>query len=202
MMPRQSRQNSKPFKGDLAKPILIPTAPIPPTLIAGALEEEVKAEHQQKMNLYKEKIENLLEVEYDRKLDLLFDHYSISKGDPDCWEHLSRCLAVNLVSGFNTKVKEKIGRNKEWDSIRLTKLFIAIERYMDTKDKKVTVDEACKVLIKQSPWKQMSIEPKTLVNRYVQAKESPFSLAYLTLSKTKDHKGMKEYVSMIDYLSS
>lgn len=50
--------------------------------------------------------------EYDKKFDLLFDHYLIPHNDPDRWRKLALALAQDHVPGFQEKGTKTRGRPK------------------------------------------------------------------------------------------
>jgi hypothetical protein len=56
--------------------------------------------------------------EFDRKFDLLFGHYSISRDDPNKWGRLALALAEAHVPGFQEKEAKMRGRPKAWSGAR------------------------------------------------------------------------------------
>jgi hypothetical protein len=54
-------------------------------------------------------------LEYDEKFDLLYDHFSIERDDPERWMKLALVLAKQHVPGFQEKHTETRGRRRKWE---------------------------------------------------------------------------------------
>lgn len=55
-------------------------------------------------------------LEYDEKFDLLSDHFSIARDDPERWMKLALALAIRHVPGFQEKRPETRGRRRKWEA--------------------------------------------------------------------------------------
>jgi hypothetical protein len=120
------------WKGELARPIR-PTV-IRPLGMSVINPETIKRINETMVRLHDEEIER----QFEHKLRLLMDHYSIS--DTGDWRGLARKLAADFVPGFQVEPQikmvthtgpvmlddeKKVGRRTEWTPERLLQLKIA-----------------------------------------------------------------------------
>jgi ribosomal protein S17E len=124
----------KRWKGELARPIR-PTVIRPPGMSV-INPETIKQINETMVRLHDEEVER----QFEHKLRLLMDHYSIS--DTGDWRELSLKLAVDFVPGFQVEAQiktvthtgpvmldgqKKVGRRAEWTLERLYQLSKSVE---------------------------------------------------------------------------
>src|SRR5262249_9799666 len=88
--------------------------------------------------------------EWNKKLDLLFQHFEISTSDPDCWQLLATALALKHVRGFHlVDPRRRRGRRKSWTVLEAKALLNAIEAHSVKRTLKARISAA----MKQPNWR-------------------------------------------------
>lgn len=197
-----------PYKGDLAKPIIIPKAPKALSILS---DDSQKAQYDDEVKKYNSEIPAIIFDEHLRKLELLEKHYKIKEKYPTFSnnQYLSMTmlcieLAKNHVEGFKIQTKNSSGRIKKWDVISHALLYWDVENKIAEKGHPSThgIKWACKELLKTpywsdflSPKKNGGNKPKVLQDEYTKSKES--SLVKLIIALQKDCGLSKEDVAQI-----
>jgi hypothetical protein len=86
--------------------------------------------------------------EFGEKFELLFNHFSISKDDPESWKKLALALAKNHVPGFQERQPETRGRKSKWVSTDEFALWYEFDILL--KQRK-TERQAAGILVKRHP---------------------------------------------------
>lgn len=175
-MPRKSKQLENPYKGDLNRPIKLDRLPMGAgisTILFPKDENQIEQEKKECSEIETE-FSRYIISEICRKMELLLDHYNISEDDPQKWFMLSLYLAKDRVPGFCIEEGGQEGRPLDWNFFedKLLLLQVADLIHSDKPGKGKTVGWACRILVKESPWKDkkgkggQTITAKTLENRH------------------------------------
>ena len=84
-----------------------------PPLYPGKLNEPLEPGEDEPISLPPGEFE--AQPEFNERLELLFEYFSISKDDPEGWKKLALALAKTHVPGFQEKQPETRGRRNEWE---------------------------------------------------------------------------------------
>lgn len=174
-----TKKRRRKFKGSyskLEKPIVLPLPPS--TLITILHTEEDKKQINNEYEKWKSKCASSIAKESSEKLHLLFDWYGIDSEKPDRWFSLAFRLAIDYIPGFSTA--KPPGRHKEWDDLRLLKLYCDINK-IRKEENNCSINRACYLLSRRK--NEYSQSQRTLSNNYTDAKNSVFVEWFNTLSK-------------------
>jgi|APCry1669190731_1035312.scaffolds.fasta_scaffold53995_2 hypothetical protein len=110
-----------------------------------------------------------IDGERDKKMELLFKHYQIPRGNPNSWNLLALALAIDFVPGMKrgTPPVPRDGRPKTWKAGRGELLIAAVEAIM--REKQVPETFAYHMVAQDEKWKDVSA--KSIRNRYNEAKK-------------------------------
>lgn len=87
-------------------------------------------------------------LEYDEKFDLLCDHLSIERDDPERWMKLALALAKRHVPGFQEKPPEMRGRRRAWENSDAFVLWYEFDILIKSGK---TERQAAKILLERHP---------------------------------------------------
>jgi hypothetical protein len=94
------------------------------------------------------------------KIELLFEHYQIPFGEPQCWEYLALRLALAHVPGFavvNTPLRKR-GRPKKWEISAARELVQTVDAIAT--ERKRGINDAIQSAVKRLPQKWPTKEGK------------------------------------------
>lgn len=176
----------------LKKKIILQPPPIPPSKAITFLLPDTLEEYRKNLEFYSQEQQAVLRQNQIEKIPALYEHFGIDINSKDAKEWLIICLAEKHVPGFQYEVKNDAGRPRIWDDITLLELFFDVEKILAKKnprgiDKlKFTIEQACKTLIKEEPWKSMvkakmavSEKGKILQNKYAASKNTKLVKMYI-----------------------
>lgn len=98
--------------------------------------------------------------EFDERFELLFEHFSISKDDPECWQKLALALSKNHVPGFQDKQRETRGRPSEW---QITDEFALWYEFDILVKNRKSERQAAKIILERHP--DIKASPSALLIR-------------------------------------
>lgn len=173
-----AKKSNRRFKGSYSKleePIVLPLPPDTPITILHTAEDKnrIKNEYEK----WKSKCAFSAAKESLEKLHLLFDWYGIDSEKPNKWFSLAFRLAIDYIPGFSTA--KPPGRHKEWDDLRLLKLYCDINKIRKEKNN-CSINQACHFLSRRK--NEYGQSQRTLYNNYTDAKKSIFVEWLNTLS--------------------
>ena len=115
--------------------------------------------------------------EWNKKLDLLLQHFEISTSDLDCWQLLATALALTHVRGFQLVGPQKRrGRRKTWTVSEAKALVETIDSYSEKRTLKARFNAA----MKHPDWR-WGKNSASIETRYYEAKKrlGPFDTSPL-----------------------
>jgi hypothetical protein len=146
--------------------LLTPFEPMRRPSLAMDAKEFVKAELEKR------------EQERKSKLELLLEHYGISKSDPQVQGKLLWALIDDHVPGFRVRDAKKRKRGKPKDTVS-DKLRLMSDVARLRFDASRSVIGACRELCKAEPY--FNENPASLQNRYNEARKMPFAQMLIAL---------------------